>query len=1000
MTSRRSIIVSLMLGLFLSLFSLLEANAQVPRSISYQGQLIKDGNPYTGTINQMLIKIYDASGTMLFEESYGPVQVTGGVFNLLLGGAGNNLPGYLKFDQQYFLGINVDNAGELSPRTPFVAAPYALNSQTVGGIGVSAVPTPGMLLPLDANGKVPASALPQAAQAVSTIEGVDGDGTGNLDLDTHTPADIAIIADPANNKIFIDYTGTSGGTITAVQAGPGLQGGGSTGTVILSVAPQGITTAMLGTGVVTGIKLDQNVAGNGLIQDFLGNLNINHNATLEIVGDALGLNLSNANTWLALQTFNAGLTVNGTTTLNGPVNTTGPLTINGTPEPNAATDPVGVLAFEEIINGDLRVAGFTYLQGNTRINGLLDVRNTIFNTGGDVTIGDDLDLNGVLTHIGNANHTGHTTQTGDYTSTGTITHTGAIANTGNMTNTGNNVTFNVNSGATNNVTVNGVPEPNVTSAGLVTQWELIDNGDFRVNGATNLIGNTFLNGTLNVAGASTLTGVTNNGSLTQNGAVTQSGGIVTLGGATTINNTLDVTGASTFAGITNNGILTQNGVSTFNATVNVTGPNITNLGGAVNITGLTTANGGINSNGTLNQVGATNITGLVTLIGNMNQTGNMAITGNLSNTGNVTLGSNANTVNTYGGPGSSSRFNGTSNFGTLPATNGNKLIVDGIVSNSAVPPPSTIPGGDYEFVVNGDMQVTGYSNLNNAFVNNLTIGGTITFPPAATACFGTVQVQNLSSWCSAPGSAINLTTAFNQSGLGSSANNTFMASRFTGVVTAAANIDAQADIVNTLGANPVNVADNFRVTGNTTLEGIDNLYGPAGGGGVVQVANPISINPAIGNENTPAARGTFRSHSSFIGTSAGFNERKIFVHGVPEGPGAATPNNSVPPVTNFEVEIVGDLYVQGTIVGGGIPQIRSMDATLVAGAGPNGGGGVLIVAPIGGVDANDAVHVTYQNFGMCTGSLVATIVGGNVQIESSCALDNALVKVTIIRYLP
>jgi hypothetical protein len=174
MTSRRSIIVSLMLGLFLSLFSLLEANAQVPRSISYQGQLIKDGNAYTGTINQMLIKIYDASGTMLFEESYGPVQVTGGVFNLLLGGAGNNLPGYLKFDQQYFLGINVDNAGELSPRTPFVAAPYALNSQTVGGIGVSAVPTPGMLLPLDANGKVPVSALPQ----------VDPNDVGSINLIT------------------------------------------------------------------------------------------------------------------------------------------------------------------------------------------------------------------------------------------------------------------------------------------------------------------------------------------------------------------------------------------------------------------------------------------------------------------------------------------------------------------------------------------------------------------------------------------------------------------------------------------------------------------------------------------------------------------------------------------------------------------------------------------------------------------------------------------------
>jgi hypothetical protein len=952
MTSRRSIIASLMLGAFLSFFSLLEANAQVPRSISYQGQLIKDGTPYNGTINQMLIKIYDASGTMLFEESYGPVQVTGGVFNLLLGGAGNNLPGYLKFDQQYFLGINVDNAGELSPRTPFVASPYALNSQTVGGIGVATVPTPGMLLPLDANGKVPASALPQVdPNDVGSINDVTGDPAKAMNIDL-VSSDGSVIITPNAGAFQIDLKVlSSGGTISAVQAGPGLQGGGSTGTVILSVAPQGITTAMLGTGVVTGIKLDQNVAGNGLIQDFLGNLNINHNATLEIVGDALGINLSNANSWLALQTFNAGITVNGTTNLNGPVNTTGPLTINGTPEPNAATDPVGVVAFEEIINGDLRVAGFTYLQGNTRINGTLDARGTILSTAGDVMIGDNVTHNGVMTHNGNTTHTGNTTQTGDYTSTGTITHTGAITNTGAFTNTGNN-TMNVAAGA-DALTVNGAAEPLAVSNLGVAKFEIVDNGDLRVTGFFHNAGNAQFTGT-----------------------------------TTTVANTLDAQGNVVNTGGANGGAVFVNDAFT------VGGANPTSLTGTLTVTGLATTNGGLTNNGTFTQNGPSNITGLVTLVGNLNQTGNTAITGTLSNTGNVTLGSNAGTVNTYGGVGSSSRFNGTSNFGTLPASNGNKLIIDGVVSNSAVPPPSTIPGSDYELVVNGDFQVTGYSNLNNAFVNNLTIGSTITFPPSATACFGTVQVQNLSSWCSAPGSAINLTTAFNQSALGSSANNTFLASRFTGVITAAANIDAQADIVNTLGT--VRVNDLLQVTGNAALDGTANTYGVTGGT-FTNVANPIAINPPI-NEVTPDNTNSFRGHNLFVGRGAGLNERKIFVHGVPEGPGAVVPNNSLPPVTNFEVEIVGDLYVQGTIVGGGIPQIRSYDVTLVPAGGPNGGGGFLLVAPAGGVDANDAVHAQYQNFGNCTGSLVASISGGNVQIESSCALDNALVKVTIIRY--
>jgi hypothetical protein len=529
-------------------------------------------------------------------------------------------------------------------------------------------------------------------------------------------------------------------------------------------------------------------------------------------------------------------------------------------------------------------------------------------------------------------------------------------------------------------------------------------------------------GNLDVSGATTLNGLTNNGT-------------TTLNGATTINNTLSVTGMSTFNGIINNGTLTQNGVSTFNATVNVTGPNVTNIGGALNVTGLSTLNGGLNNNGTFNQNGNMTQTGGTVIIN-----GATTINNTLTTTGNMNLGT-ASTNNTYGGPSSANRFNGTSNFGTLPASNGNKLIIDGVVSNSAVPPPSTIPGSDYEGVVNGDFQVTGYTNLNNAFINNLTVGSSIMFPPSATACLNTLQVQTLTSWCSGPaGASINLGTALSQSSLGTSGSNSFMATTVTGALTQSggnANIaggatnvfgnlggtnaingnttingnatvtgitDAQNSIVNTTGSDGgrVTVNDGLHVSGtasNTTLDGDANIFGLTGRGTTL-VANPVAINPPTLNEATPNNTNSVRGHAQFIGTGAGLNERKIFVHGVPEGPGFVTPNNTIPPVTNFEVEIVGDLYVQGTIVGGGIPQIRSYDATLIAGAGPNGGGGVLIVAPAGGVDANDAVHVQYTNFGMCTGSLVATIVGANIQIESSCALDNANVKVTVIRYAP
>jgi hypothetical protein len=989
-----------MLGLFLSLFSLLEANAQVPRSISYQGQLIKDGVPFNGAVTQMLIKIYDASGTMLFEESYGPVQVTNGVFNLLLGGSNNNLPGYLKFDQQYFLGINVDNAGELSPRTPFVAAPYALNSQTVGGVGVSAVPTAGMLLPLDANGKIPPGALPQAAQTISTINLVDGDASNNLELTTQTPNDIAILPDVAGHKININYIGTGGSTITAVQAGPGLTGGGSTGTVILSVAPQGITTAMLGTGVVTGIKLDQNVAGLGLVQDALGNLNVNTDATLQIVGDALGLNLANPNTWSALQTFNAGVTVNGTTTLNGPVNTTGPLTINGTAEPNAALNPVGVGTFEEVINGDLRVTGFTYFVGNHRVDGstwfnnVVDFQNALSNSGGlnggAVFVNDLFTTTGTTvlsstagsnTTIGNT--TGTNTQTGvsntitSSTGNNTITSTSGsnvmqttsgnnsiTTSTGTNTITGvtNNINGNTNvaPSATGAFTVNGVAEPNAgfinTAAAGVTNFEAIVNGDLRVTGFTNHLGNTQFTApvtnfnTIDAREAISNTGASNGGAVFINDAFT-----VGNSNPTSLTGSLTVTGNSTLNGPTN--------------TIGLAGSSNNTITGVNNVytaTALHTFNGNVLMNNNFTLMGASNSYGVDARPG----------AGTISN----------------------NQFNGINFFGNI-GVNGNKMLVNGAATLGAPTAPSGFPGGfnspgDFEMIVNGDFQATGFTHLNNATVNGtLMIMGSIV-SPAATACFNTVQVQNLGSWCGGPaGASIGLQTAFNQSSLGTSTSNIFMASAFTG------DVDVRTGIINTSASfsGRVGVSDpqGFFVAEASQLDGTNNRYARQNFG-TFNAANPIFINPPLATEVTPSATNTYFGHNVFAGNNAGANERKIYVDGTPEGPGGV-PQNTVPPVTNFEVEIKGDLYVQGAIVSPSLPQISSYTVFLTPGTGPNGGGAVTF-APAGGVDANDGIMVTYRNFGNCTGTLVATQVGANVTIESSCALDNATVQVTINRY--
>jgi len=105
-------------------------------TIAYQGRLADaDGNPITNTVN-MIFRLYDVAsgGVFLWEEQWtgsNGVQVSDGLFNVMLGSLTPIPQSVITGHDSLFLGITVGTDDEMTPRVQLGSVPFAVQALTV-----------------------------------------------------------------------------------------------------------------------------------------------------------------------------------------------------------------------------------------------------------------------------------------------------------------------------------------------------------------------------------------------------------------------------------------------------------------------------------------------------------------------------------------------------------------------------------------------------------------------------------------------------------------------------------------------------------------------------------------------------------------------------------------------------------------------------------------------------------------------------------------------------